>query len=219
MRPLLASALLSLAACAARYAPPPRCLAPPVAPSEGVALDDSEEIPVADAPMQGPRDAPVTVVVFSDFECPYCNRGRNTMADLRATFPRDVRVVWRNLPLSRHEHAPAAAEAALEAYAQGGDAAFWRYHDLLFGHQDRLTRPDLEHYATLAGLDLARFRRALDEGVHADRVRNDMTLAERLGVDGTPAFFVNGTAAVLNGIPTGALAGRALKHNAPTPQP
>lgn len=197
MRTPLASALLvCLAACAARYAPPSRCVAPPSSAPEGVALDDSEEIPVGDAPVQGPRDAPVTVVVFSDFECPYCNRGRNTMADLRATFPRDVRVVWRNLPLSRHEHAHAAAEAALEAHAQGGDVAFWRYHDLLFSHQDRLTRPDLEHYATLAGLDLARFRRALDEGVHGDRVRADMTLAERLGVDGTPAFFVNGTAVV-----------------------
>jgi protein-disulfide isomerase len=156
-------------------------------------LDDSEVVPVENAPMLGPRGAPVTVVVFSDFQCPYCNRGRQIMNDLHAFWPDAVRIVWRNLPLPSHDHAPLAAEAALEARAQGGDAMFWRYHDLLFAHQDALVRSDLERYATRLGLDLVRFRRALDEGVHADLVRADRVLAERLGVDGTPAFFVNGT--------------------------
>jgi protein-disulfide isomerase len=144
----------------------------------------------------GPRGAAVTVVVFSDFQCPYCNRGRAVLHDLRAAFPDDVRVVWKNLPLPRHADAPAAAEAALEVFAQGGDAAFWRYHDLLFGHQEHLSRADLERYAERLDLDLPRFRRALDEGVHTATVEADAALGHRLGVDGTPAFFVNGTPVV-----------------------
>ena len=190
--PYLLSALLL--ACSARYAPPPRCpSAAALAAPAGPALDDSPTIPVEGAPMLGPRGAPVTVVVFSDFQCPYCNRGRHIMADLVAAHPAQVRVVWRNLPLPRHAQAPAAAEAALEAFAQGGDTLFWRYHDIVFGHQDRLARADLERYAALAGLDVARLRAALDGGAHRAALEADRALAERLGVDGTPAFFVNGT--------------------------
>ena len=193
MRPLLLAALLL--GCAARYAPPPCCATANRAP-HAVTLDDSDEIPVGASPVLGPRGAAVTVVVFSDFQCPYCNRGRHVLHDLRAAFPDDVRVVWKNLPLARHADAPAAAEAALEAFAQGGDAAFWRYHDLLFGHQDRLARADLERYAERLDLDLPRFRRALDDGVHTATVEAEAALAQRLGVDGTPAFFVNGTPVV-----------------------
>lgn len=188
--PLLAALLL---ACSARYAPPSRCVSAAAPTVAGPALDDSPTIPVEGAPMLGPRGAPVTVVVFSDFQCPYCNRGRHVIADLVTAHPAQVRVVWRNLPLPRHPQAPAAAEAALEAFAQGGDALFWRYHDLLFGHQEHLARADLERYATLAGMDVARLREALDGGVHRAALDADRALAERLGVDGTPAFFVNGT--------------------------
>lgn len=183
--------------CAARYSPLQRCVTaqrPASAPS--VALDDSPLIPVAGAPTQGPSAAPVTVVVFSDFQCPYCNRGRHVIADLRAAHPDLVRVVWRNLPLPRHPDARLAAEAALEAYAQGGDDLFWRFHDVLFGHQEHLARADLERYAGLVGIDLERFRHALDEGVHGDAIDADLALATRLGADGTPAFFVNGTPVV-----------------------
>ncbi len=188
-----ASLCLLLLGCAARYAPPPRCATANRAPV-AVALDDSDEIPVGSSPVLGPRGAAVTVVVFSDFQCPYCNRGRHTLYDLRAALPDDVRVVWKNLPLARHADAPAAAEAALEVFAQGGEAAFWRYHDLLFSHQDHLARADLERHAeALGGVDMARFRRALDEGTHTAAVEADVALAQRLGVDGTPAFFVNGT--------------------------
>lgn len=185
-------AALSLS-CAQRYAPPARCASPPPVARAASALDDSPLIPVAGAPMQGPSSAPVTVVIFSDFQCPYCNRGRHVIADLRAAHPDLVRVVWRNLPLPRHPDARPAAEAALEAFAQGGDAAFWRFHDILFGHQEHLARADLERYAALAGLDVERFRRALDDGTHAEALDADAALASRLGADGTPAFFVNGT--------------------------
>lgn len=184
--------LLSLG-CASHHAQPARCATVDLVPVT-VPLDDSDEIPVGTSPMLGPRGAAVTVVVFSDFQCPYCNRGRHVLHDLRAIFPDDVRIVWKNLPLASHPNAPAAAEAALEVFAQRGDAAFWRYHDILFAHQDQLTRADLERHAeTLGGLDMQRFRRALDEGIHAPTVEADVALARRLGVDGTPAFFINGT--------------------------
>lgn len=192
----LSLCLVSLFAlsCTSRYARPARCVTPATDASPArVTLVDSDVIPVSGAPMLGPRDAPVTVVVFSDFQCPYCNRGRAVVADLRTMFPDAVRVVWRNLPLARHPDARPAAEAALEAWEQGGDALFWRFHDILFAHQNHLARADLERYAEHAGLDLVRFRRALDEGTHASAIDADLALAERLHVDGTPAFFVNGT--------------------------
>ena len=140
-RPLLALSLASLlSACAGRYAAAPRCPAP--APTNAAtaapAMRDSERVPVGDAPRVGPASAPITVVVFSDFECPFCARGRSLTSDLRAQFEGDVRVVWRNFPLPGHRHARQAAEAAMEVRAQRGDAAFWRYHDILFAHQETL---------------------------------------------------------------------------------
>ena len=186
-----------LAACAGRYAPPPRC--PPTAAaaaSPGPALVDSDRLPTADAPSLGPASAPLTVVVFSDFQCPYCARGRLVASDLRALFPAAVRVVWRNLPLIRHPMAHQAAEAAMEVRAQVGDEAFWRYHDLLFAHQAELSRESLLRDARLVGVDPSRFERALDEGTHRAAVDGDAALAERLGIDGTPAFVLNGTRVV-----------------------
>jgi len=199
-----------LVACTSRYQPVMRC-----APSrpEGAAvvvardpreatgddpepaepLEDSPRVPVTGAPRMGPARAPVTVVVFSDFECPYCARGRHIVSDLRTAFPESVRVVWRNHPLPRHANAGPAAEAAMEVFAQRGHAAFWRFHDLLFIHQDRLTRPDLERYAQRVGADVAGLRRALDEGTHREAVEGDQALATQLGITGTPAFVVNGT--------------------------
>jgi protein-disulfide isomerase len=199
-----------LVGCTSRYQPPARCPTPRVAadavgpsrdparatgddPDEGDPLEDSARAPVAGAPRMGPARAPVTVVVFSDFECPYCARGRHIVSDLRTAFPESVRVVWRNHPLARHANAGPAAEAAMEVFAQRGHAAFWRFHDLLFIHQERLTRADLERYAQRVGADVAGLRRALDEGTHRESVEADMALAQRLEITGTPAFVVNGT--------------------------
>ncbi len=191
---------LVLASCAGRYAPPPRCLpSPATSPGEApasVALVDSDRLPVADAPRLGPASAPLTVVVFSDFQCPYCARARLVVSDLRALFPRSVRVVWRNLPLLRHPQAHLAAEAALEVRAQGGDEAFWRFHDLVFAHQAELSRESLLRDARAVGADGARLALALEDGVHRAAVDGDVALAERLGLDGTPAFVLNGTPVV-----------------------
>jgi protein-disulfide isomerase len=196
MKPFAPLLLLPLiTACAGRYAPPMRCPSPAgLAPApRRVALVDSERVPTADAPRLGPEDAPLTVVVFSDFQCPYCARARAALSDLRALFPDQVRVVWRNLPLLRHPLAHLAAEAAMEVRAQAGDAAFWRYHDLLFAHQSTLSREGLVRDARVVGADVARLERALDDGLHRDAVDADAALAQSLGVDGTPAFVLNGT--------------------------
>ncbi len=198
MRPsLIVPLVFALVACGGRYRPAARCLTVTPSPARAnalsVDLEDSETVPVAGAPRMGDANAPVTVVVFSDFQCPYCNRGRSIASDLRAMFPDEVRVVWRNLPLPRHPHARPAAEAAMEVFAQRGDSGFWRFHDLLFAHQDALAPEDLERYAARVGVEMSRFRRAMSDHDHAAAIDGDIALAGRLGVDGTPSFVMNGT--------------------------
>jgi protein-disulfide isomerase len=143
----------------------------------------------ANAPRKGAPDARVTVVVFSDFQCPYCTRGEQVLKQLTATYGDRVRVVFRNFPLPMHPAARTAAAAALAAHEQG---KFWEYHDLLFAHQDALGREALEGYARQLGLDLTRFRAALDSGRFDADLAADLAEAARLGVTGTPTFFVNG---------------------------
>jgi len=167
---------------------------PEAAPTPARVLDEDAlyRVPVAGAPSRGAADALVTIVAFSDFECPFCARAVATMARLAATYGPDVRLVFRHRPLPFHEHARLAAEAAMEAFAQRGDAGFWAMHDLLFENQRSLERADLERLAGLAGLDLRRFRAALDAHTHAPAIEADLALAESLGVVGTPYFYVNG---------------------------
>ncbi len=149
-------------------------------------------VPVAGAPVRGPSTALVTLVVFSDFQCPFCARVNGTLTALRARYGNDLRVVWRHEPLAFHPNARPAAEASLEAFAQRGNAGFWRMHDLLFANQQHLDRADLERYARSAGLDLARFRSALDQHSHAAAIESDHALAGRVEASGTPHFFING---------------------------
>lgn len=152
-------------------------------------------VPVEGAPSQG-ADAPLlTVVVFSDFECPHCRDAAPALAHLLNQGT--VRLYFRHLPLPFHEHAALAAEAAEEARAQGGDPAFWRYHDALVTGGVR--EADLLAHASRLGLDTERFRIALRGRVHRDAVERDLALADALGVDGTPTVFVNGRA--LLGVP------------------
>lgn len=143
-------------------------------------------------PQRGRPDALVTIVEFSDFQCPFCSRVEPTLARLLERYGDDVRVVWMDNPLSFHENARAAAMAAAEAQAQGGDRKFWAMHDLLFDHQTELTRESLEAFARQLRLNLPRFRRALDSGVHESRIEASQALARRLGALGTPSFFING---------------------------
>lgn len=159
-------------------------LEPP--PGERLRVDASN------APSRGADEPLVTIVMFSDFECPFCARAEPTLDRLLASFPDDVRIVWRNLPLPFHRNAMLAAEAAMEAYAQGGDDLFWRYHALLFENQRALSRADLERYGALVGMNVAELSRALDDRRHRAAVEADSALAARLGARGTPAFFLNG---------------------------
>jgi Na+/H+ antiporter NhaA len=140
--------------------------------------------------VRGPDDAPVTLVEYGDFECPYCGRAEPVVRELLAGAGGDIRYVWRHLPLEHvHPHAALAAEAAEAASEQG---AFWEMHDLLLDHQDHLTGRDLVGYAQQLGLDVDRFHRDLKEHRLAGRVAEDVQSAELSGVSGTPTFFVNG---------------------------
>jgi protein-disulfide isomerase len=139
--------------------------------------------------IRGPRQAPVTVVEYGDFECPYCGQAEDTIRELLAGHG-DVRYVWRHLPLNDvHPQAQLAAEAAAAAAEQG---KFWEMHDLLFAHQDALTVKHLLRYAGELGLDVDRFREDLREHAGAARVAEDVDSADLSGVSGTPTFFVNG---------------------------
>ncbi len=138
----------------------------------------------------------VTIVLFSDFQCPFCARLEPTLARILEEHPADVRIVWRDTPLPFHVHAHPAAEAAREAYAQRGDAGFWAMHDLLFENQRELGRSALDAYAAAIGLDVPRFGRALDEGTHRAAVDRDLEAGRAIGVSGTPAMFINGRSMV-----------------------
>ncbi|WP_433152346.1 Na+/H+ antiporter NhaA [Actinomadura nitritigenes] len=139
--------------------------------------------------VRGPERAPVTVVEYGDFECPYCGQAEPVIRELLAG-QGDVRYVWRHLPLTDvHPQAHLAAQAAEAAAAQD---AFWEMHDLLFRHQDALQAKDLVRYAGELGLDVARFRDDLRRSAGAARIAEDVDSADLSGVSGTPTFFVNG---------------------------
>jgi Na+/H+ antiporter NhaA len=139
--------------------------------------------------IRGPVGAPVTVVEYGDFECPYCGMAEPVVRELLRDFA-DVRYVWRHLPLTDvHPHTQLAAEAAEAAADQD---AFWEMHDLLLRNQDALELDDLVRYAGEIGLDVERFANDLREHVGAARVAGDVDSADLSGVSGTPTFFING---------------------------
>jgi predicted DsbA family dithiol-disulfide isomerase len=144
----------------------------------------------AEGPSKGPASARITIVEFSDFQCPYCQRVLATMDEVLAKYPQDVRLVYRHLPLDRiHPSARGAAEAAACADEQG---QFWSYHDKLFQNNRALGKEDLLRYATDAGLDATRFQACFDERRFKDKVEADLQAARAVGISGTPAFIVNG---------------------------
>ncbi len=142
------------------------------------------------APAKGPEAAPVTLVEFGGFQCPYCQAVQGTLERIVAEYPDAVRLVFRHFPLDTvHPQSRAAAEAAACADEQGG---FWRYHDLLFDNQDALGPKELVTYARQAGIDGDAFRQCVDEHRSAERVENDIRDGQSIGVTGTPSFLVNG---------------------------
>lgn len=146
------------------------------------------EVP-ADAARFGSAEAPVQIVEWSDFQCPYCTKAATTLAEVKARYGDKVSVVFRHFPLDFHPQARKAAEAAACAQDQG---RFWEYHDVLFAHQDALAEDALQTYARDLGLDVGVFGDCLSSGKHAKRVQTDLEEGAKLGVQGTPGFFVNG---------------------------
>jgi protein-disulfide isomerase len=140
--------------------------------------------------VQGPPRAPVTLVVYGDYECPFTRRARTVVRAAQQRAGDRLRYVFRNFPLAKHPHAFRAAEAAEAAAAQG---RFWEMYELLFRTQWALEDGDLARYAAQLGLDLDRFRDDLTRHAHAPRIRADLESGQRSGVRGTPTFFVNGT--------------------------
>jgi protein-disulfide isomerase len=138
----------------------------------------------------GADDAPVTLVEYGDYECPYCGMAHPVVKRAQRELKNRLRFVFRNFPLAEaHPHARVAAQAAEAAAAQG---KFWEMHDMVFEHQAALEVEDLVSYAKALGLDTQRFALDLAEGTHAKRVRDDFRSGVKSGVNGTPTFFING---------------------------
>lgn len=143
----------------------------------------------AKGPSRGPETAKVTLIEFSDFECPFCSRARDTVDKVMAKYEGKVKLVFRQFPLSFHQHARKAAQATLCAHAQG---KFWPMHDALFGDQAKLEVAQLKETANKLGLDKEKFATCLDKDETNKIIDEDMAAAEKAGVSGTPAFFING---------------------------
>lgn len=143
----------------------------------------------ATGPAKGPGDAKVTIVEFSDFQCPYCSRAESSVDEVMEKYAGKVKLVFRHFPLSFHANAPKAAEAAMCAEQQG---KFWEMHKVLFANQQALGVDDLKKHAASIGLDQAKFDQCLDSGAMKAKVDADTAAGGEAGVSGTPAFFING---------------------------
>lgn len=143
----------------------------------------------AGRPSKGPANAPIELIEFSDFQCPFCLQANSTVQRILSDYGDRIRFVYRHLPLKNHPHAWPSAEAAQCADEQG---KFWQYHDRLFADQTKLGGEDLKAHAAALGLDEARFNACVDSHKYKAAVDTDVLDAEKLGVSGTPAFFVNG---------------------------
>jgi hypothetical protein len=150
---------------------------------------DAPQVPLEDSPVRGAPMAKVTIVEFSDFQCPHCGAAHPELVRVLREFEGRVRLVYKYFPLSSHTRAVPAARAAEAARAQG---KFWEMHDLLFEHQRDLEDSDIRKYATQIGLDLERFERDWTSDATAARVDADRQLGQRLGIEATPSFFVDG---------------------------
>jgi protein-disulfide isomerase len=140
--------------------------------------------------VQGSAKAPVTLIEYGDYECPYCGEAYSVVKALQERLGDQMRFVFRNFPLAQaHPHAEHAAEAAEAAAAQG---KFWEMHDMLYENQDALEDEDLVRYARALHLDVPRFVKEMEAGTYTERVREDFRSGVRSGVNGTPSFFING---------------------------
>jgi protein-disulfide isomerase len=164
------------------------------APSTTDAVDTRKvyRIPIGTSPTLGNPDALVTIVEFSDFQCPFCRTVEATLKSLRERYGDKLRIVWKNGPLPFHPWAEPAAQAALEVRSEKGDAAFWQMHDAIFANQPDLSEDKLEQLAAAAGARSVAVKQAIAKHLHSDPIDDDRDLAEDFEANGTPYFFVNG---------------------------
>ena len=149
-------------------------------------------VPVGDSPSIGAANAPVTIIEFSDFECPYCRTWQQEVfPQLMSSYGDKIRFVYRNFPLSSHANALPAANAAMCANEQG---KYWEYHDKLFGMTLPLETASYQKYASDLGLDTTKFNDCYNNKRYQTNIQADVTFATSLGVDQTPTFFINGLA-------------------------
>ncbi len=141
-------------------------------------------------PAVGPATAPVTLVEFSDFQCPFCQRVEPTLKQLRAKYGDKLRIVWKDFPLTQIH--PQAFKASEAGHCAGDQGKYWEYHDRLFDNQQALQPADLKKHATDLGLDAAAFASCLDSSKYGERVRDGVSLGTSLGVNSTPTVFING---------------------------
>ncbi len=165
--------------------------APAPAPAPGGAPSPAApvNVEIGQAPVKGPKNAPITIVAFSDFECPFCSRVLPTLKQLEDDYKGKVKLAFKNQPLPFHANARTAAAAALAAHEQG---KFWEMHDKLFENQRALDRASIERYAQELGLNMAKFKSALDSNKFDAQITADSQEGNRLGANGTPTFFING---------------------------
>jgi protein-disulfide isomerase len=140
-------------------------------------------------PVKGPSDAKITLVEFSDFQCPYCSKAVAEADAVLRKYPKDVRLVFKQFPLDAHSQARMAAEASLAAHAQG---KFWPMHDKLFANSHELSRDHILGWAKEIGLDMTKFKGDFESGKYKSAVEREISQGETAGVEGTPSFFVNG---------------------------
>ncbi len=152
-------------------------------------LDPPIKIAVDGDPIKGPANAKVTIVEFSDFQCPFCAKAAGEVALLVRKYPKDVRVIFKQFPLDTHSQAALAAEASLAAQAQG---KFWELHDKMYANFRSITPVRIQTWAQETGLDMTRFKADLDSHKYKARVVSEEHQGEVAGVEGTPTFFIDG---------------------------
>lgn len=152
-------------------------------------LEDPVSIPTGGSPWTGPQNAPVTLVEFSDFQCPYCVAATPQLEAVLKAYPTQVRLIFKQYPLEMHSQAAFAATAAIAAHKQG---KFWPMHDAMFANHDNLSRDNILALAKQNGLDMQRFQADLDSTEVQEAVTRDIQDGDRVGVSGTPTLFVDG---------------------------
>ncbi|MFZ8933474.1 MAG: DsbA family protein [Bacteriovoracaceae bacterium] len=149
------------------------------------------DVVVGEGPYYGNPNAKVTIVEFSDFQCPFCKKGKAVMEELKKKYGNKIKIVFKNFPLPFHVFAKKAAEASLCAHEQG-QKHFWKMYDKMFNDQSKLSEKDLKSTAKSIGLDMKKFNNCLDSSKYAKTVDQDLEYGKKIGVKSTPTFFVNG---------------------------